>query len=613
MILHRRYIIPALAISAIVTAGAITWPLDHLPFKHQINQRLQLATGMPVKHGNASFRLLPTPHLKLAQVAISDPTSTGSDKDTDLLRAREIIVQLKVWPLLFGRFETDQVTLVNPRIRWLGPERPRDLWAMAHTTITDINHFHLPQRLKIVDGTVIHETGTRSILRRLNAAINWPQAGRPLAFNATAMWRGEAVDLHIEKLFPDALTAGQPSPLFVRLSSRPISFNFSGQIAASAIPELNGELVLRTGSLGRAIAWLRTPLSFAEDAGQLAIKGTAHLSSDGLSIPDARIEVEGGTLEGALGASITDAGRMLVSATLDATALDFNRLLIPISSPAAGSGWQSTPLIDRRTGIPNDLDIRLSTTRATIGTLDMQDVAAGLLVIGNKVELALNQASLDDGIIKGKLQLAPTQDNFASRLTGTFDSINASKATQRLFGNVLLSGTVSGQIALEGIGRSPDAIAQSLSGIVTAHAMEGSLEGVDLASVIRRVRHRPLATALDWRGGHSPFETMDATLAIHQGDGDLVANLRFTGNLSGGLSGEIGIADRSLALRLRVSDKAANTAPEDENTARREQATEPVGFPIEISGSWDYPVVTPDIRMLIERSNASTRQPGPSP
>lgn len=599
MIFRRRYIIAAFALGTITAIGTAPWPINLLRIGEQLEQRFIANTGMHLTWKRATLTLLPSPRIELHQITVINPHSTNHTTDNALLRAPGAQVRLKRWPLVAGNLEPEHVTLNTPRIKWTEPEKTNDFQGILHHLLAILDNSSLPSHISIIDGLVLNKSGTNSILRQFNASVARPAKGAPLGLSATAIWRGEPIDLRIEKLLPGAITDRVSSPLSLRFSARPLSFTFNGQISAETSPVIAGDLSFSTRSFGRAVAWLEAPFSFADNAGRLAIKGTARLSNEGFSMPNAVIEVEGGTLEGALDAHFTETRRVLVSATLDTQKLDFDDLPALLKSPVSSSGWETAPLLDQTADIPNDLDIRLSASQVKIAKVALQDIAASLLVVGNKLEFSLNQARFNGGNIKARLQIAPSFNSITTRLTGTFEGIDTNVAIQNLFNSHFLSGKANGQIALEGIGPSPENIAQTLSGTFRAHITDGDIVGVDLANVLKRARLRPLATALDWHGGHSPFTEANASMHINTGVGELEGTIRFKDNLIGILGGSVEIADRILALHLHVNDSA--------NTEM--QGGQPIGFPFEISGPWNYPIVTPDIRLLIERLNATKAAP----
>ncbi len=603
MTFRRRYLFLALAGGALVAAGAVPWPADTLPFRADLAEQIEAGLGLEVNAGESTITLLPLPRIDFHEIVLS---ATGTTKET-LGSARRISVRLALWPLLSGRAQARQVTIDSPRITWDGSQRPRDLWLLARdrllaaVAVAGAGDARLPAQLTVIDGTVVADGGARTLLRRLNGSVTWPSTRRPLDFQATALWRGEAVSLRIDKLHPASLAAGMASPVVVRFSAQPVSFSFAGAVETDDLPTLDGLINLRTGSLARATAWMRTPLTFAQNIGQMSVKSAARLTADGLSLPSARIEIESGTLEGALAVRYGDAGRALVSATLDAASLDLNRFLPTLGPREVEQGTARALYLDTGSGenAANDVDVRLSISKAQAGPLALQDVAAGILVSGKQMEFALNQARLDNGSLRARLQLATGGKDASARLHGAFEGVEAQKPLQDIFGSALLAGPASGTFLLAAGTRSGVVLPETVEGTVSIRIEGGQMLGVDLADVLGRSQRSPLATALDWRGGRTPFTKADATLVINGGSGQVEGALAADG-VDGVVSGGIDIVQRTLDLKAQIR----KAAPKPVSTEAVGANADTVGFPIEISGSWDYPIVTPDIRLLIERSSA---------
>lgn len=621
---RRRYLVAALLGAALIAIGSTPWPADRLPLQAELAAQVQAGSGYTVAGKSSTITLLPLPRFDIENVTLAPLDA----RDEAIVRAEKVSVRLGLWQLLTGRAQAEHVTVHRPRIVWNGPQRPRDLWLMgrehlvAEASRTAARGAALPGGISIVDGTVVAQRsarpatndvgldGSRILLRRLNASVNWPSVRRQLDFNATAIWRGEPVDLRIDKLHPASLAAGMPSPIVLRFSAQPVSFSFAGVIAADDQPGLDGLVSLRTGSLARATAWLRMPLTFSRGTGPMAIKSSARLTDEGLSMPDARVELDGGTLEGALAVRRSDIERLLISATLDAATLDFNRLLAPFRLLLEGRGPLYALPGDARDDTANDVDVRLSISRAQFGALEMQNVAAGILVSHGRMEFALNRAEIDSGSVRGRLQLVTQSDGLSARLAGAFESIDTQKTLHRLFGSTPLAGPARGNFTLAGHGKSIRLLAESLNGTISASIDHGQLLGVDLADVIERSRRSPLATALDWRGGRTTFDSIESTLLINGGRGDLAGILNADG-IIGRIGGNVDIVQRTLDLQAYVRPV---TPMPDQKQDGESDPMDDLGFPIEISGTWDYPIVTPDIRALIERSGAvAPLRPGETP
>ncbi|OYW98397.1 MAG: hypothetical protein B7Z15_22170 [Rhizobiales bacterium 32-66-8] len=150
---------------------------------------------------------------------------------------------------------------------------------------------------------------------------------------------------------------------------------------------------------------------------------------------------------------------------------------------------------------------------------------------------------------------------------------------------------------LSGTGRSYFELAQSLSGQVNLQAANGSVTGIDVAQVMRRIERRPLSGGGDLRGGRTPFERLNASISLASG----VATIH-TADILGKqvnllLKGEVDVGARDIDLQGHA---ILLTSP-----SGSERQGPPFDLPFIIQGSWQSPFVMLDPRSLIERSGAA--------
>jgi len=268
-----------------------------------------------------------------------------------------------------------------------------------------------------------------------------------------------------------------------------------------------------------------------------------------------------------------------------------DRVLEPLTPTRASyGGWSDEPL----EGIPDssDLDIRLSATTANLGTLAFENVAAGVMMKNGRLEISIGRASLAKGTFKGRLVVTPSQrKGVDAKILGSFDQIDAGNFLSQMAGIYSITGLAQGQMNFDASGGSFAELAASMTGKLSVNLKQGEISGLDLAEVARRVQQRPLATALDWRGGRTYFDQMNVSLAVTDGVGELAEGTLNAAGLHGSFTGQVDIAQRQLNLRGVV------TVPTTAVPAK--------GFPLEIIGGWESPLVTPDIHALIERSKVT--------
>jgi AsmA protein len=145
--------------------------------------------------------------------------------------------------------------------------------------------------------------------------------------------------------------------------------------------------------------------------------------------------------------------------------------------------------------------------------------------------------------------------------------------------------------ALEGAGESVFALTRNISGTVNLAAGHGSLVGVNVEQVLRRLERRPLSPG-DYRNGRTPFDKLTVALKV--------------------ANGEVSVADATVdgaAVRIALGGTASIPTRELDlkGTAALLNGPNEVAFelPFVVNGPWDSPMPLPDPASLIQRSGAA--------
>jgi AsmA protein len=163
-----------------------------------------------------------------------------------------------------------------------------------------------------------------------------------------------------------------------------------------------------------------------------------------------------------------------------------------------------------------------------------------------------------------------------------------------LFGLRRLEGKGNISVAVEGKGDSVLGVTHTLNGSATLTGQNGSISGLDVAQLLRRLERRPLSGGGEFRTGRTPFNTISMNLKIVNGTAG-VQDMTIAGaGVHLALAGTASIPERDLDLK----GTAALV------TASRAGAT-PYSLPFIVQGSWDDPIMLPDPEALLRRSGAA--------
>jgi AsmA protein len=249
-----------------------------------------------------------------------------------------------------------------------------------------------------------------------------------------------------------------------------------------------------------------------------------------------------------------------------------------------------------------DLDLRLSATTARVGALRLEDLAANLLVKPGRLELAIGRATVNRGLVKGRVIVAQAGPTHDLKLQGSFDRLDLGALFADLGQARWITGSAQGQVALDAFGDSPAELARQLQGRAAVTVRQGELWGVALNDALRRAERRPLSTGLEWRGGRTPFEQAQVVANLHDGIGDIVEGHLNAPPTRTALHGRVLVADRSLAVKALV-EAVGGAGP----------ASPGPTLAFDISGPWSDISVAPDIPSLIQRSRAARQLLAPEP
>jgi AsmA protein len=568
-------------LAAGVLAAVAPWTISGSALRRDIAAQASRKTGLSVEEtGRAVFALLPRPRVKIEGLR-----ATGFDGAVDV-RADFLRGDLRVLPLLAGRIELANVSLVSPsfevdvdRVVAAPPKTPA---AGALSTIA------------IVDG--------RAILRRSSGAARWEfrdidltmdMAGlaSPLNARGTFGFRGQP--------FSASLWVGRARtgswPIVARVESPVLTANFDGDSGGGTAPGFTGDASIKIASLATTLTDLGIDIPGLEPLGGLSVASPIRVAARTIDFSDVRLALAGTRFDGALALS-TAGEKPRVSGTLATADIDlapFAQLLPRLRGP--DGGWSAEPLPLAALDCV-DVDVRASAGRARLGPLEA--TAAGLSIFADegRFEASLAGATAYRGLVEGRLVATAAPGGVSARVDTRFSDVDIGAALTAARRAKRVSGSVSGQIVLEGVGGDAAALVGGLRGSARMSAVGGDLDGLDLEQALRRVERRPLTIMSELRGGRTKFDHAVANLAIENG---LVHVERAEAEGAGAVvdvEGSLSIRNRDMALRLRATQAPSASAPATGDAPR---------IAVEIDGPWDAPSLSLDTQSLIQRSQAA--------
>jgi len=561
---RRPIFLLTLAGVILVGLGLQDWPIDGrwaMTFAGRALDEYGLSlTG----EGPARLTLLPLPRLSLGPVRVAaGPTGLT------LAKAGSLTIDLDPLGLLAGRatlggLRLDGAQLSSDAAAWSVPLA--QLAARMRSGATQ-----RPRWLSVTDARIAEGDEARDI----DLDLAWPFWSASAEAHASLTWRGVPTRIALTQLRAADIVQGHPTPFTAAVTWPDGNLAVDGTASPSpqggALPALAGRARFKSRSLSETLAWLRRDAPLSPLARAFSVDGQFDVSDRSVSWPRLRVGLGDDVLEGA-GAVTLGPGtgsRLSVQATLAAETLNLAPLIGDLIKlfDAEAAPLALTPLTK------GDLDLRLSAAEGRVGLLQVQDLAASILVRDGAMEVAVNRARLQDGTLKGRLTLVSAKDPAETevRMQGSLDRVDVGTLLGEIGGGRWMSGPLQGQFTLEGSARDSASLLAHLGGRATLAVDGGAISGLDLAEIVHRNGVVP-AGALARRNGRTAFERAAITLRFSDGIGEFAESGLRGPSVGASLQGQISLPSRRIEARGDLALRAADPS-------RR--------LLFEVSGPWD--------------------------
>jgi AsmA protein len=575
-----------LALSVLVPAAAV---------RDAVTREIHAVTGLdPILRGDVSVSWFPSGTVSFHNVLLGDD-QTGEPA----VVADELTAHLRYFPLLAGRVEIADVTLVRPIITvTLLPSGPSN-WSGLIRSLTralqpDPGRTTSFSEIGIHDGSVIvhnHRDG-RDDVERLDGVdfqLAWPSISRSFGANGRFIWRDQPIEANFTLGDFLAALSGQRSGVKLRLSGALVKAAFDGATSAQPTFKVDGTLSVESPSLREALHWTDASQLPFGGFGRFALRAHSSIGGGMVSLSSVNVELDGNTAEGVITLS-TD--HHTVQGTLAAEALDLTPYVSGIHLLAENDrSWDQLPIaLDGFTDF--DLDLRLSAASIKIGSAQLGRTAVATNMRNGKLDVTIGESQAFDGIAKGALSFASVDGGVAVTSHVQFVDVDLASCLGQVFGVRRLEGHGNVALNIEGSGSSVLAVTNTLNGTASLTAHNGALAGINVEQLLRRLERRPLSGNGDFRTGRTPFDQLTLGIKIQQGQIS-IEDMHLSGPaVRLAVDGQVSVPTRDLDLKgvaTLVSNETANE----------------FDLPFVVQGQWDDPIMLPDAQSLIRRSGAA--------
>jgi AsmA protein len=587
--------IAAVLAAVIVVLVALSFFIPAASVRDAVAEEIHAVTGLdPVIRGDVSVSLFPSGTVTFHNVVLGD-NRTGAPG----VVADELTAHLRYFPLLAGRVEIADVTLVRPTITVTFLPGGQTNWSRL---IQSLSRALQPNpgrtasfsEIGIHGGTVVvhKQYAGKDVTDRLDDVefqLAWPSISRSFGANGHFVWHDEPIEASLTLGDFLAALSGEHSGVKLRLAGAPMKAAFDGAMSAQPTFKIDGTLSVESPSLRDAMRWT--------DASQLPFGGfgrftlRAHSSIGGgvVSLSNVNVELDGNAAEGVITLS-TD--RRTVQGTLAAEALDLTPYVSGIHLLAANErNWDQLPItLD---GLADfDLDLRISAASVKVGNAQLGRTAVAANMRNGKFDVTIGESQAFDGIARGSFGLASANGGAEVTSHLQFVDVDLESCLGQVFGIRRLVGRGNLALNIEGSGSSVLAVTNTLHGTASLTAHSGAIAGINVEQLLRRLERRPLSGNGDFRSGRTPLDQLALSLKIEQGQVS-VDDMHLNGPaVRLAVGGQVSVPTRDLDLK-----GVATLVSSETSTA--------FDLPFVVQGQWDDPIMLPDAQSLIRRSGAA--------
>jgi AsmA protein len=585
--------VAAVVAAAFVTLIALSFLIPATSVRDAVKSEIHAVTGLdPMLGDDISLSLFPSASVLFRDVRFGDGRSGEPAVTADELTAR-----LRYFPLLAGRIEIADITLVRPTINVAFSADGQSNWSglissLAHALQPDPDRTASFSEIGIQDGTVVVHDGSNAVAERLedlNFQVAWPSISRSFGANGHFTWHDEPVEASLTLSDFLAALTGDRSGVKVRLSSAPLTLAFDGAATDQPTLKIDGTLDAEAPSLRDAMRWTgKSKLPFG-GFGRFALRAQSDIGGGVVSLSNVNVELDGNTAEGAL--TLSNDGRM-VQGTLAADALDLTPYVSGVRLLAKNENdWDQLPIaLDGLNDF--NLDLRLSAASIKISTAQLGRTAVAANMRDGKLDLTVGESQAFGGIAKGTLGLAGADSGVAIASHMQFLDVDLADCLGQVFGLRKLEGRGNVAVNVDGSGASVLAVTHTLNGTATLNAQSGALDGINIEQLLRRLERRPLSGNGDFRSGSTPFDQLVINLKIDQGTVS-VDDMHIDGpTVKLAVAGQASVPTRDLDLKGVATLISTTSADEFD-------------LPFVVQGPWDDPIMLPDPQSLIRHSGAA--------
>ena len=563
--------------------------------REAVTAEIRAVAGLePVLNGPVSVALFPFGNVSFDNVAIGEDRAGNK-----ALVAERLTTRLRFFPLLAGKIQVSDVTLVRPTVSVMLEPGGKSNWTPLAGTLSTALRPNAGRttsfsEIRIDDGTVVIRNDARAVVETISnieGSLAWPSLFRSFAATGRFDWRGEPVEVSLSVSDFAAALDGEKSGIKLRLTGAPLKFAFDGQFSTRPTTKIEGTVSADSTSLRDAMRWAAHKQLPDGGFGRFSLKAKTSVVGGNIALSAVDIELDGNAAEGVL--TFASDGRQTLQGTLAAEGIDLTPYVSAMRLLGGEREWDGMPItLDSIAGI--DLDLRLSAAQVKVSGAKLGRTAIAANLRGGQFTLTVGESQAFGGVIKGSLDLAKSVPGADVKAQLQFINVDLQTALGALLGTQRLEGKGNLAFNIEGSGASVMALTKTLNGSATLTGLKGSVAGVNVEQLLRRLERRPLSGGGDYKNGRTPYDKLTVALSI-----------------AGGMVSADEVRMDGQQVKLVIGGKASIPARDLDFAGTASLitagATDGTGFelPFMVRGAWDEPLMLLDTQALLRRAPAA--------
>ena len=512
----------------VVAAFVVPMVIPTETYKKEIAEAVKDATGRDlVIKGDVKVSILPTLGATVKDVSFAN---APGGKAKHMATFKELVVEVKLFPLISGNVEVDRFVLVEPVINLEVDKSGRGNWAFTPPSQASgkgsgagapkpdakaaprsgsgegggASGLRLGD-VRLVKGTVTYtdlKTGVTHRIDNANLAISFPSLASPISVDGDLVWNKEKIAIKARVDKPQAVTTGGSTPARLSIQSNPVKLAFAGSVKGGKAGSVGGTLDLDIPSVRSVFAWIGSPMPPGGGFGPFKIKGGLAANAARVGLTKATIVFDEITAKGDIGIAMGKGAPTIVG-NLDVGKLDLNPYVGGGKSAgggqsggakagggapagggkAASSGW-SREKIDTTPLRMINADLTLSAASILYQKIKVGQSKLKVALRGGRLQADLQQLTLYGGKGTGQIVLDGRKGGVAISQNFTLSGLNIRPFLTDVGGYSGLSGTGATKIRITGRGASQYDIVKSLNGGGSFNLRNGAIKGVSFIGLV---------------------------------------------------------------------------------------------------------------------------------